>query len=109
MLNRLKSYLVLVKKFGIFFIPAAYLVAAGTIALVWRNFLPEILSLTIVFSGCLLASVTYRLVLLRESVKNLMEKIDAHVMFVPKGQSSTEIFQTLSENDDDDPSGSIIH
>ena len=76
---------------------------------IWPSYLPQIVGATIFFFGALLASVTYRLVMLRETVRTILQKVDAHVMFVPKGQNPAQLFQNPNELDDEDPSGSIIH
>lgn len=100
-----KKQLNFIRSVGLFFLPALYLFSAGTVALIWRNLLPEVLSLTILFLGVLLGLITYRLVLFRRSVLELLKRVEAQVIIMPKGTGS-HIFDPHSEDIEKDQ---IIH
>jgi len=92
---RLKGYLNMIKRFGIYFLPALYLLAAGSVALAYPSLLTQILSVSVIVLGIALSLVTYRLLVLLQFAKDILRKVEAQVLISPK--VATEVAHAAQE------------
>jgi hypothetical protein len=101
-----------------YFIPALYLLIAGSVAFISRNLLPEVLSLSLIVLGGALMLLTYRSLLFIQTIKGVLKKVEAQVLITPKlaeefeSAAQEELERILSdelEEPSEDTKKEVIH
>ncbi len=97
-------------KFGLYFIPSVVLLLSGIFSYFDRSLLPSMISVAICSLGALAILITYKFLVVYSMAKDVMSKVDTHVVFQSRNQSPvpTQILDLL-DDEEVDPSGQGYH
>lgn len=98
------------KRFGLYFIPSFVLLAAGISSIIDRSLLPWMIPVAFCALGMLAVILTYKFLVVYSMARDVMSKVDTHVVFQSRNHSNmpTQILDLL-DDEDIDPSGQGYH
>ena len=106
----LQGLIVFTKKFGLYFIPSVILILSGVSSYFDKSLLPSMISVAICALGVLAVLITYKFLVVYTMEKDVMSKVDTHVVFQSRNQAAvpTQILDLL-DDEEVDPSGQGYH
>jgi hypothetical protein len=99
-----------IKRFGYLYTPCVVLILAGISSLLSKELLPSMISVSLCAVGVLATSLTFKFIQVYTIAKDVLSKVDTHVVFQPKNSTPipSDILDLLDE-EDIDPSGQGFH